>query len=67
MDGWEASIQISRMREQDEILYMPAIIAHTAYSGSEEEAKSLASGMVDFLRKPARREEIIRVLSRYLN
>lgn len=66
MDGWEASIKISHMREQDQILHMPAIIAYTAYSGSEEEEKSLASGMVDFLRKPAPREEIMRVLSRYL-
>jgi signal transduction histidine kinase/CheY-like chemotaxis protein len=67
MDGWEASENINRMYAYGEIQSLPAIVAHTAYLGAEEEKRSLEAGMLEFLRKPVSREDLINIVRKYIH
>ena len=62
IDGFEATRQIRRTRDADEL----PVIALTAYASSVERAKSRECGMNDYLTKPVEREQLAATLSRWL-
>ncbi len=64
MDGFEATRRI-RKQERERGSHTP-IIALTAYAGNEDEKKSLAAGMDDYLSKPLHMERLYAVLEKYL-
>jgi len=51
MDGWEATVEIRKMEEEQGWSRVP-IIAFTAYASSDTRAKCFDSGMDDYLTKP---------------
>ncbi len=62
MDGFEATVAIRSIEES--IGTHTPIIALTAHAMSGDREKCLAVGMDDYVSKPIRREELIRVLER---
>jgi CheY-like chemotaxis protein len=64
VDGFQIA-RLIRQREQAGI-HLP-IIAVTARSGSEDEARARAAGMDDFLRKPLSGEQLSAALARNLS
>jgi len=67
MDGLEATAAIRRLEEavQGSPRHMP-IVAMTAYAMATDREKCLAAGMDDYISKPVRREDLTRVLDRWL-
>jgi len=63
MDGYQATAAIRRL-PQAAASGVP-IVAMTAYAMKGEPEKCLAAGMNDYVSKPVKQEEILRVLSRY--
>ena len=59
MDGLEATRQIHQLMPQ---LGRPRIVAMTAGVMQQERERTMAAGMDDFIRKPIRIEELVRVL-----
>ena len=63
MDGVTATKKILNLKLDN----MPAIVAMTANVFAEDKAKCADAGMVDFIPKPIKREELRRVLAQYSN
>ncbi|HUP69260.1 MAG TPA: response regulator [Acidimicrobiales bacterium] len=63
MDGYEATCQIRRLPSDRS---STPIIAMTAGATREDEARCLSAGMDDYVSKPVRREELARVLERWI-
>ncbi len=63
MDGVTATKKILNLKLDN----MPAIVAMTANVFAEDKAKCANAGMVDFIPKPIKREELRRVLAQYSN
>jgi signal transduction histidine kinase/ActR/RegA family two-component response regulator len=59
MDGWQATEAIRTLEEGGEASY---IVALTANAFAEDRERCRAAGMDDFLAKPVRREDLLRVL-----
>lgn len=66
MDGWEATRKIIEMHTRGDIKNCPVVIGYSAYSGKEEEIRAQQAGMTDLLLKPTPKNELIRVLKKYL-
>lgn len=60
MDGYEATIKIKSMHHN------AIIIAQTAYAMEGDREKALSCGIKDYLVKPIRTAEIMKVLVKYL-
>lgn len=60
MDGYKATIEIKRLRPN-----LP-IIAQTAYALAGDKEKALSAGCDDYLSKPIKKENLIRMLRKYL-
>ncbi|MDD5092131.1 MAG: ATP-binding protein [Candidatus Wallbacteria bacterium] len=60
MNGYDAAIKIKALRPG-----LP-VIAQTAFALNEEREKCLASGCDDYLSKPIKKSELLRVLRRFL-
>jgi len=54
-------------RKMKEINHTIPIIAQTAYAMSEDRETSFAAGCVDYISKPMRKEDILRVVNKYLS
>ena len=67
MNGWEATRAIHRMHEEQTISFLPFIVGYTAYNSQEDISLCYESGMVTHLIKPAKAEEILKVVHRYLH
>jgi CheY-like chemotaxis protein len=61
MDGIEATEKIIETFKEK----APDIVALTANAFLEDKEKCFEAGMVDFVSKPIKRKEIIRVLQKY--
>lgn len=66
MDGWEASKKINQMYKDGTIKYLPAILAHSAYSSDEDKKMCFESGMIDYIMKPSTSDEIISKVVKYI-
>jgi DNA-binding NarL/FixJ family response regulator len=62
MDGYEATQRIKTMAKGQDTV----IIALTASAFEEDRARILSAGCDDFLRKPAREDDIFRALAKHL-
>ncbi|MFW6095345.1 MAG: ATP-binding protein [Bacteroidota bacterium] len=60
MDGLTATKEIKKIRE--DII----IIAQSAYAMSEDKKKSIKAGCSDFISKPIDKEELIKIVNKYL-
>jgi CheY-like chemotaxis protein len=60
MDGFEASIEIRKVYPDIKI------IAQTAYATTEDRQKSYASGCIDFLSKPIKKEVLLEKIKEHL-
>ncbi|MDD3094650.1 MAG: response regulator [Candidatus Neomarinimicrobiota bacterium] len=60
MNGFDAAREIRNLRPD-----IP-LIAQTAYALNEERIRILEAGFNDYISKPIRREELIRLLGKYL-
>ncbi len=60
MNGYEATREIRKLRSD------LVMVAQTAYALSEERERILDAGFNDYLSKPIRREELFRILRKYL-
>jgi len=60
LDGYEATRQILEIRKE-----LP-VIALTAYAFEEDRLKALASGCVDYLSKPLKRDMFLALIDRYM-
>ncbi|OMJ83824.1 hypothetical protein SteCoe_15183 [Stentor coeruleus] len=67
IDGWEASKKIRSKLTQGIIKNSPAIIGYTAYSSSEDIQRCYDSGMVSYLTKPTAQDDLISLISKYIN
>lgn len=65
VDGIDATTQILRWAADCQVS-PPIIVALTAHVTEEHRNRCLAAGMVDFLTKPVRREQLLEILDRYL-
>lgn len=63
MDGVTASKKINEL----ELSHPPTIIAVTANVFAEDREKCIRAGMTDFLTKPVKKKDLLRVLSSYPN
>ena len=66
MDGWEAAKIINQNYTEGILKFLPVIIAHTAYSSSEDIQKCYDSGMISYILKPSSQDQILTVLRKYL-
>jgi len=66
MDGYEATAEIRRLKRQDGDEEVP-IIALTAHTTVDDREKCYTVGMVDYLGKPLRREDLAKLLLRWLS
>ncbi len=62
MDGYQATQEIRRAAGNGA---QPVIVAMTANAMTGDREKCLEAGMDDYISKPIRREDLVRVLSRY--
>lgn len=60
LDGYEATRQILEIRKE-----LP-VIALTAYAFEEDRQKALASGCVDYVSKPLKRDTFLAMIDRYI-
>lgn len=60
MGGIEATAEIRKLSKK-----LPVIVGLTADGSAENRQRCLAAGMNEFLTKPVRRAELLRVLSQY--
>lgn len=67
VDGWQASKRIKNKFTQGIIKHNPAIIGYTAYSSSEDIQRCYDSGMVSYLTKPTAQDDLISLISKYIN
>lgn len=65
LDGIQATIRIRAYEKENNIRKIP-IIALTANAYESDKQKCVSCGMDDFISKPFSKEEMVRVLSRYL-
>ena len=63
LDGYEATRQIRRRK--DEKAHLP-IVAVTAHAVQGEREKALAAGMTDYITKPVTITRLVRMMSKYL-
>jgi CheY-like chemotaxis protein len=61
MDGIEASRKIKEMRKN-----LP-IIAHSAYALNDEKQEALTAGCIDYLPKPAKPNQLLEMISKYIS
>lgn len=66
MNGWDATRTIHRMHEEQTLSFLPFIVGYTAYNSQEDISLCYECGMVTHLIKPAKAEEILKVVHRYL-
>jgi two-component system cell cycle response regulator DivK len=60
MDGYEATREILKFRPD-----LP-IVAQTAHAYTDNKYESLSNGCIDYLPKPISRDQLMRVLNKYL-
>ena len=65
MDGFEATSAITKMKENGSIPEAP-IVALTAHDSSKTYKKCFESGMCDYVGKPMRKNQLLRVLAKWL-
>jgi len=65
MDGYEASIIINKMRNNNEIPNIP-IIALTGNYSKEDRQKCLSSGMNDYITKPVKKGTLRNILEKWI-
>lgn len=61
MNGYEATRRIKQMREN------LTIIAHTAYAATEDKIKAFEAGCDEHIAKPAKPNQLIKLINKYLN
>lgn len=61
MNGLEATIEIKKLNPQ------MLIVAQTAYALAEEREQALEAGCDDYITKPIRRDDLILLMSKYLD
>ena len=66
MDGFATTKALLDMRTQDELLVVPPIIGHSAYTSDEDKRKCLAAGMAAFLPKPCGKQEAVKLVEAFL-
>jgi CheY-like chemotaxis protein len=66
MDGFATTKALFDMRTQDELLVVPPIIGHSAYTSNEDKNKCLAAGMAAFLPKPCGKQEAMKLVEAFL-
>ena len=64
MDGFEAALRIREMRQARGQEALP-VIAMTAHALKGDRERCLANGMTDYISKPVRPSELLRLLERY--
>ena len=65
MDGFEASSKLAAMKRDGDIPNIP-IIALTANALKGDRERCLQAGMIDYVTKPLRREQLARLLQKWL-
>ncbi|CAG9314371.1 unnamed protein product [Blepharisma stoltei] len=66
MDGWSAAKIINAYYKENKIKHLPNIIGYSAYDADEDRKLCFENGMVDFLQKPCKSEDLIRTVIKYL-
>ncbi len=61
MDGYQATSAIKKIKPG-----LP-VIANTAYALSEDRKKALESGCDDYITKPIRKNQLLRILNKYMS
>lgn len=67
MSGIDASLMISKLFENKEIIHLPIIIAHTGDDSEENRKQCYEAGMKDIIIKPISRHAFYNVLRRHIN
>ena len=60
-NGWELAKEIKTIREE-----LP-VIAQTAYAMSSDREKSIDAGCDDYIAKPIKKDQLLRLMSFYLD
>ena len=66
MNGWETTIEILSLYEQNQIRLLPSIIAYSAFDSQEDINKSYQSGMLGHLSKPCTLKELCTTLNKWI-
>ena len=67
VDGWEATTAIVKLFEDKKILFLPSIIAHSAFDSKEDLEKCKSVGMCGHITKPCSKEELCIEINRLIN
>lgn len=63
MDGFTATLEICKLISTHKISHLPAIVGYSA--NNEDKDTCRRYGMVDFLKKPAPKQEVLRLVNRF--
>lgn len=67
MDGWETTLEVTKLYKSKKIHFLPYIIAYSAFDSKDDIEKSIKSGMNEHISKPCTREKLCKVLNQRIN